>query len=112
MNTKGPAPPPKSITLVKESGPTKGLGFSIVGGKGSAKGDIGIFVKTINLQGAAITDGRLREGENKWQREKFRIFPFFLGDEILEVNGVSLKDFSQKEASDYFKAKRINNSIF
>ncbi|XP_071525100.1 uncharacterized protein [Panulirus ornatus] len=91
---------PKSLnlsfhTVVFEKGHgKKGLGFSIVGGRDSPKGNIGIFVKTIFPSGQAIEEGTLKEG-----------------DEIFAVNGESLAGASHAEAIAMFKAIRTGKVV-
>ena len=107
-------------TVVFEKGQgRKSLGFSIVGGRDSPKGIMGIFVKTILPTGQAAENGRLLEGKLRNLGDKGSVLftfcrfillithPFSLiGDEILAVNGSILHGLSHGDAISIFKSIR------
>ena len=66
------------ITLVRNG--KESLGFSLVGGVNSSKGNSPVYVRSIAPHGLAAEDGRLQPG-----------------DEILRINGVTLCNMSQDE---------------
>lgn len=75
--------------VVFEKGPGKrSLGFTVVGGKDSPKGSIGIYVKSIFPNGQAV--GLLKEG-----------------DEIFSVNGRSVAGLTHSEAIGMFKETKV-----
>lgn len=77
-------PAEKTIVLVRSG--SRPLGFSLCGGKGSKRGDIGLYVRSIREEGLAAEDGRL-----------------CIGDQLLAVNGVDLSEYSHKKAASYIK---------
>lgn len=78
-------------TIVFEKGPgKKSLGFTIVGGRDSPRGALGIFIKSILNAGQAADDGRLQ-----------------VGDEILSVNGDVCHDLCHLEAVKLFKSVKV-----
>lgn len=62
------------------------LGFSIVGGRDSPRGPMGVFVKTVFAHGLAAESGALRRG-----------------DELLSVNGFPLAGTTHAEALHVFR---------
>ncbi|KAG0424258.1 hypothetical protein HPB47_028515, partial [Ixodes persulcatus] len=73
------------VTFVKGPG-RKALGFSVVGGRDSPKGALGIYVKSIFPGGQAAESGHLREG-----------------DELVMLNGEPFEGLSHAEAIAAFK---------
>ncbi|XP_011498078.1 PREDICTED: PDZ domain-containing protein 2-like [Ceratosolen solmsi marchali] len=72
----------------------KGLGFSIVGGIDSPRGNMGIYVKTIFPNGQASDLDVIKEG-----------------DEILSINSKALHGMTHAEAIAEFKAVKIGNIV-
>ncbi|XP_075587924.1 uncharacterized protein LOC124494281 [Dermatophagoides farinae] len=76
---------PQTITFKK--GPDcKALGFSIVGGIDSPRGEMAIYVKTVFPEGQAAESGQLSEG-----------------DQILSINGQSTDNLTHGEVLQMFK---------
>ncbi|CAG9828237.1 unnamed protein product [Diabrotica balteata] len=83
----------KTVEFQKGPG-CKSLGFSIVGGKDSPKGPMGVYVKTIFKLGQASDSAIIREG-----------------DEIISVNGTSFRGLSHHEAVTYFKSIKCGKVV-
>ncbi|CAG9763825.1 unnamed protein product [Ceutorhynchus assimilis] len=85
--------PNKTVTFIKGPG-KKSLGFSIVGGRDSPRGPMGIYVKTIFKDGQASEKKILQAG-----------------DELLSINGTSFKGRSHSEAVTLFKTIKCGQVI-
>ncbi|CAH1985448.1 unnamed protein product [Acanthoscelides obtectus] len=83
----------KSVVFRKGPG-CKSLGFSIVGGKDSPKGPMGIYVKTIFPQGQAADSGLVEEG-----------------DEIISINGTPFRGLFHREAVALFKSIKCGDVL-
>lgn len=82
------------LTISLQKGTTKKLGFTIVGGSDSNKGNMGIFVKDIMPGGQAADDGTLR-----------------VGDEIRAINGIPMEGMTHGKALQTFKAAKAGKII-
>ena len=73
------------VTLHREA--NEELGFSLVGGASSPKGDSPVYIKYVSSKGVAGQTGRLK-----------------CGDEILKVNRISVDNMSQAEVVKLIKS--------
>ena len=71
-----------------------GLGFTIVGGKGSAHGDMPIYVNRVPEEGVAGRDRRLRKG-----------------DQLLAVNGISFEGVTHQFAAETLKQQSRQGDV-
>ena len=79
----------RDIVLLRDK--HMGLGFSIVGGKNSPRGDCPLYVKKILEDSIAGIDGRMCEG-----------------DVITSINNISVFDWTQQDAVLYIKECETN----
>ncbi|XP_053593030.1 uncharacterized protein LOC103576136 isoform X2 [Microplitis demolitor] len=86
--------PSKILRIILEKGAMKKLGFTIVGGSDSIKGNMGIYVKDITQNGQAAKEGTLK-----------------IGDEILAVNGKLIQGLTHAEALQEFRSARPGKII-
>lgn len=77
------------ITLIRNG--TESLGFSLVGGVNSSKGNSPVYVRSIAANGLAAENGRLQPG-----------------DELLRINGTPLHNMSQDDVVQVIK-KTVGN---
>lgn len=85
-NNSSNAPHQSSMVDVVLQRGADGLGFSIVGGKDSPRGDLPIYIKTVS-GGAAARSGKLKRG-----------------DQIISVNGTKLDGFSRQDTVTMLKS--------
>ncbi|XP_057320269.1 uncharacterized protein LOC130664425 [Microplitis mediator] len=86
--------PSQILRIILEKGAMKKLGFTIVGGSDSIKGNMGIFVKDITQNGQAAKEGTLK-----------------IGDEILAVNGKLIQGLTHAEALQEFRSAKPGKII-
>lgn len=86
--------PSNLFTITFEKGTTKKLGFTIVGGSDSSRGNMGIFVKDITEDGQAAKQGTLK-----------------VGDEILAINNQVIQGLTHAEALKVFKSAKPGRMI-
>ena len=86
------SPTEYTITLKRDN--SESLGFSIVGGVNSSRGNSPVYIRSIAPQGIAAQDGRLQSG-----------------DELISINGLSTTSMSQKEVVQIIKQSTGNITL-
>lgn len=90
----------------------KGLGFSVVGGADSPRGEMGIFVKTIFNDGQAADSSILREGQCFGANDVPALQTLLqTGDEVVSINNEPLRGKTHAQAIRMFKSVKSGDVV-